>query len=315
MKELFQEELLDQHGASWARRIIAAIRAERDQARQPSLSEEEQAALRGLWADLQPSTRSILEGLLTRRYETLSLLNLVTLAIGEERTHALCNSELEQRNAYLEIKLAEYRQIIDLSDREKIEQQFMAVGQLLDYRALPKYQIGAGLDQWEDYRSWTDEYRLAEVIAYAREVLAQESSVKQSAAEKSKVCQAEKQLGEALAEVQALQKRIEGLEAERATWVAWKDAEVRGAGDLSAMRQYLQEHPEAAIPVKRNGVTLRIWALGPDGVACTEDHGILRLNDEELQQGRVWVCKKLGLPIIVTRLPIGSKRDSAGEDE
>ena len=90
--------------------------------------------MRQQWADLQPFTRNILEGLLTQQHERFGLLNLITLAIGEERTHAMCNSELEQRAAYLEIMLAEYRRILDLEDEEKIGQQFMAMGELLGYR-------------------------------------------------------------------------------------------------------------------------------------------------------------------------------------
>src|SRR5450755_365988 len=108
--------------------------------------------------------------------------------------------------------------------------------------------------------------------------------------------------------VSDLEHRLKELEAERAEWIAWKEAETRGHGDLTAMRQYFQEYPEAMIPVKRNGVTLRIWALGEDAVAFSEDHGIIRLSDEELQQGRVWVCKKTGVPVIATWLPIGESR-------
>src|SRR6266699_3678071 len=42
----FLEDLLAQHGEAWTHRAIAAITAERNQARQPSLSEDEQASLR-----------------------------------------------------------------------------------------------------------------------------------------------------------------------------------------------------------------------------------------------------------------------------
>jgi len=301
------QQLLEEHGEIWTRRIIAAITDELDQAGQPSLSEDEQAAFRELWADLQPFTRNILESLVTQRHGLLALLNLITLAIGEERTHAICNSGLEQRAAYLEIMLAEYRRIIDLSDEEKIRQQFMAVGQLLDYRALPKYQVGAGLDKWEDYRSWTDERTLAEVVIYARVVLAQESAVKEDTTRKSKLRHAEKQLTNAQAQVQALQEQVEALEAERAAWTAWKEAEIVFSTQLTAMRRYLQEHAEAAIPIVRNGVMLKVVALGNDSLAVTEDHGLVRLSDDELEQGRLWVAQKTGVPVIAIRQPIGAK--------
>lgn len=53
---------------------------------------------------------------------------------------------------------------------------------------------------------------------------------------------------------------------------------------------------------------MRIWTIGEDAVAFSEDHGLIRLNDEELEQGRVWVCKKIGAPVIVTKLPIGESK-------
>ncbi len=185
----------------------------------------------------------------------------------------------------------------------------MAVGQLLDYRALPKYQIGAGLDTWEDYRSWTDERTLAEVVLYGREMLAQEAAIKESTVEKSKLRQTEKQLTEAQAQVQALQKQIEHLEAERAEWVAWKEAETVLHTQFTAMQQYFREHAEAAIPLVRNGVTMKIMALGNNGLAVSEDHGLVRLSDDELEQGRLWVAQKTGVPVIAIRQPIGAKCD------
>ncbi len=226
------------------------------------------------------------------------MLTLVTMAIGEERTHALCNSELEQHNAYLEIVLSQYRAIINLEDRAIIEQQFMAVGQLLGYRALLKYRVGVGIEQWEDYRSWTDERTLAEVVIYGREVLSQESLVKEHAAEK--------QLTEAEMEVQVLRKQIKDQEADRAEWVAWKEAEIVLHTQLTAMQRYLQEHQDAAIPLVRNGVTLKIVALGNNSLAVSEDHGLVRLSDDELEQGRLWVAQKTGVP--VTRATISSGR-------
>jgi hypothetical protein len=98
------------------RSVAAAIAAERDQARHYSFTDDERSALQQQWSDLQPFTKNILEGLLDGGRDTLSLFHLILLAIGEERRHALCNSELEQHTAHLEIKLSEYRQIIDLED-------------------------------------------------------------------------------------------------------------------------------------------------------------------------------------------------------
>ena len=107
-------------------------------------------------------------------------------------------------------------------------------------------------------------------------------------------------------------RRLEELEAERAAWTAWKEAEVVLYTQLTAIRRYLQEHSDAAIPIVRHGVTLKIVALGNDSLAVSEDHGLVRLSDDELEQGRIWVAQKTGVPVIATRVPIGAKRDTKG---
>jgi hypothetical protein len=71
------------------------------------------------------------------------------------------------------------------------------------------------------------------------------------------------------------------------------------------MQLYLQNQPGAAIPIRRNGVTLKVTALGNSALAVTEDHGLIRLSDDELEQGRIWVAQKTGTPILATRQPIG----------
>lgn len=61
------------------------------------------------------------------------------------------SNEMQKRVAYLEIQLSAYRAV---ADRARIVQQFMAVGQLLGYRALDKYHIGEGMNDWADYASF-----------------------------------------------------------------------------------------------------------------------------------------------------------------
>jgi hypothetical protein len=113
--------------------------------------------------------------------------------------------------------------------------------------------------------------------------------------------------GELLIERQA--RHIQELGAERAEWIAWKEAQVVFHTQLAAMQQYLHEHVGSVVPIVRNGVTLKIVALGNDGLAVSEDHGVVRLSDDELEQARLWVAQKTGVPAIATRLPIGAKRD------
>ncbi len=124
-----------------------------------------------------PHLRTILERTL-REQGDVALMRLV-VAVDEERGHAQASDQMQERVAYLEIQLSEYRAIVDLDDRARIAQQFMAMGQLLDYRALDKFKIGQGLECWEDYRSWTYEATLAEVVVYGREVLSQEMAARE----------------------------------------------------------------------------------------------------------------------------------------
>lgn len=107
-------------------------------------------------------------------------------------------------------------------------------------------------------------------------------------------------------------RRLGELEVERAEWTAWKEAEVVLHTQLTAMQRYLQQHAKASIPLLRNGVTLTIVALGNDGLAISENCGMVRLSDDELEQGRLWVAEMSGVPIIVSRQPIGAKRGKKG---
>ena len=103
------------------------------------------------------------------------------------------------------------------------------------------------------------------------------------------------------------------LRQEQAEWVAWKEAEIVLHTQLTAMQRYLREHSDAAIPIVRSGVTLKIVALGNDSLAVSEDHGLVRLSDDELELGRIWVAQKTGVPILATRQPIGGKRDTKSD--
>ncbi|SRR5258706_1998124 len=248
-----------------------------------------------------PRLRAVLEHVLQDQGE--AALRRLIVAIDEERQYVQATDEMQQRVAYLEIKLTRYREIVDLEDRVALEQQFMVAGQLIGYQAIPRYRIGEGIQRWEDYRSWTDDFTLAEMVVYAREVLSEGAAARESAVERSKLRQAEQ-------EMQALRQCVVELETERTAWIAWKEAEIVLHTQLTAMRRYLQEHADAAIPIVRNGVTLKVVALGNDGLAVTEDHGLVRLSDDESEQGRRWVAQKTGVPVIATRLPIGeAKRD------
>lgn len=166
-----------------------------------------------------PRLRSILEQILREQGE-VALLSLV-MAIDDERGYVQGSDEMQQRMAYLEIKLSQYREIVDLDDRKRTCQQFMAAGQLVGYRALSQFGIREGTEKWRDYESWTHEATLAEVILYCQELADQEIAAK----ERSKLRQVERQLAAAKAEIEELQSRPTGepqqdLEEERAKYAA-----------------------------------------------------------------------------------------------
>lgn len=166
-----------------------------------------------------PRLRGILEQILREQGEVAPLR--LVIAIDDERGHAQASDEVQQQVTYLEMKLSQYREIVDLDDRKKICQQFIAAGQTIDYRALPKFHIREGVDAWRDYESWTHEATLAEVILYARELADQETAAK----ERSKLRQVERQLATARAEIEELRKskpvgEPQGLEEERAKYAA-----------------------------------------------------------------------------------------------
>lgn len=266
------EDILRQQGEARARSVAAAIAAERKQARHPALSEDERAVLKGQWSDLQRGTQQILESLLNSgRGDPSTFFHLILLAINEERRHALCNSEQDQRVADLEIKVSAYCQIIDLDDRAKLLQQFLAIGQLLDYRAIPKFRIAAGLQAWEDYRSWTYEDTLADVIVYAREVLSEEKAARELAENRSKVRQMERALTAAQSDLQELRQRVQ-------------DHQTAPVPALLAIQAYFHMHPGASLPLQRGSHLFQLTALRTDGVAVATGEGLITLSPEEIHQ-------------------------------
>lgn len=165
-----------------------------------------------------PRLRSILEHVL-REQGASDLLRLVT-AIDEEISQVQGSDASSARVTYLQMQLSEYRAIVDLDEREKLKQQFMAVGQLLDYRAIDTFRISEGYECWADYVSWTYETTLAEGIVYLRTIVEEEMAVRDRMKEKSQMRQAERSLAATQSELQELQQQVTELEAERAEWIA-----------------------------------------------------------------------------------------------
>jgi hypothetical protein len=132
-----------------------------------------------LWAILTPGAPDLLR---------------LGASIDEECGHAQASDEMQKRVAYLEIQLSDYRAVVDLDDRARIVQQFLAVGQLLNYRAIDTHHIGEGIEHWKDYASWTYETMLAEVIIAGRAIVDEEIAARDRVKEKCGMRQVEREL-------------------------------------------------------------------------------------------------------------------------
>ncbi len=139
-----------------------------------------------------PRLRNILER--TLKEQGASDLLRLAVAIDEEISQVQGSDAMGERVTYLQMQLSEYRKVVDLDDREKIGQQFLAVGQLLGYRALDTYHIGEGIEHWKDYQSWTYETTLAEVIIAARAIVDEELEARERVKEKSHLRQIKREL-------------------------------------------------------------------------------------------------------------------------
>jgi len=262
----------------------------------------------------------------------------------EERRGA--PDDCEGRIAYLELKLAQYRAVIDLEDRSRLEQQFMACGELLNYRCISKYHIDAGLHSWEAYQGRTDDITLAEAILSVRELLEPIEQHSRNAIERSELRKAKREvtrlrkLEEALrlqlaeqdlrlaAEAKRLaedrvtvihgkhqratqlvselkrllaqqaqenQALVATLQRQLARYQSIIDLDVICPWtQLTTIQCYLRDHPGAAATFTRDGKVYRIFALDDHARAVSESRGLIRLNDEEIEQCQAYVTAKIG---------------------
>jgi hypothetical protein len=209
------ERALNLQGEEYARQFGEVIAKEREQGQVLALGQEQVAGLRAGWEDYQPFTRQTLEALATGRYrDLLHLFSLVAMAIDEERRYAQANSALEERNAFLEITLARYRDIVDLQDHARLEQQFMAVGQILGYPRLAKGSVGEGEQAWEGHLGRATDEMLAEAVTYGHEMACQAEDIRQYREENSRLGRAERLVSKLRLEQEHLQQRLAELERE-----------------------------------------------------------------------------------------------------
>ncbi len=81
---------------------------------------------------------------------------------------------------------------------------------------------------------------------------------------------------------------------------------------LTPVQEYLRDHDGETVPFRRQGKTIRIGAIDNHARGVSEYHGLIRLNDEEIEQCRLYVLKKLGRPITITVHHTG---DGRGDSE
>ncbi len=85
------------------------------------------------------------------------------------------------------------------------------------------------------------------------------------------------------------------------------DADICPWTALTPVQEYLRDHDDETIPFRRQGRTIRIGAIDNHARAVSERHGLIQLNDEEIEQCRIYVLKKLGQPVIVHRVADGEE--------
>lgn len=239
----------------------AACRQAARRLRKAKEQQQQNASLSYFMDKIQsPRLHGILEQILAKEGE-VALLNLI-VAIDDERGCAQASDEVQQQLAHLEIKLSHYREIVDLDDRKKICQQFLAAGQLVDYRALPRFSIRQGVDAWRDYESWTHEATLAEVILYCRELADQETAAK----ERSKLRQVERQLSAAKAEIEALKSKPTGdphdLEEEQAKYAALLADYMQLAKKMANLERQVRRVEYIRVLQTRNSMLQELMVLG-----------------------------------------------------
>jgi hypothetical protein len=241
-----------------------------------------------------PRLRAILERVLREQGE-VALLSLV-FAVDEECGYAQASDEMQQRVAHLEIKLSQYREIVDLDDRERICQQFIAAGQVVDYRALPRFHIREGIEAWRDYESWTHEATLAEVILYCRELADQEAAVK----ERSKLRQVERQLAAAQAELQKPtgDPQDQFLEEERAKYADLLADFMKASKKIANLERHVQRAARMEVLRSRESMLQDLMLLGGRlKYASLTDLGIKEGIDQWLEYARTASDKDLAMAI------------------
>jgi hypothetical protein len=172
--------------------------------------ETQERTLAQRWVGYLPETRQLLERALNLQGEEYA--RQFGAVIAKERHDAQANSTLEERNAYLEITLARYCDIVDLQDHARRKQQFMAVGQLLGYPHLAKGSVGEGEQAWEEYLGSATEEMLAEAVTYGHEMACQAEDIRQYREENSRLGRAERLVSKLRKEQEHLQQRLAELE-------------------------------------------------------------------------------------------------------
>lgn len=90
------------------------------------------------------------------------------------------------------------------------------------------------------------------------------------------------------------------------------DADICPWTMLTVVQEFLREHDDETVPFRRHSKTIQVGTIDNHAHAVSEHHGLLRLNDEEVQQCHLYVMKKLGRPVIAT---VQYEEDDMGDSE
>lgn len=76
----------------------------------------------------------------------------------------------QQKLANLEAELARYRQICDISDRRRLEDRFLALGEAFNYRRLIHYSVQPGEEHWHAFMQDANDMALAEALVHTEAI-------------------------------------------------------------------------------------------------------------------------------------------------
>jgi hypothetical protein len=297
--------------------------------------EQQLAVLRERWEGYAPETQQLLAVLLSQHGEDCALQVIELLAAERERTRALAPIDLSERAARerqcMAIgELLGYRRIRQYQVSEGLH-SWAAFCSLVDDRMLD--EVGTYgrvlLREREEASRFASEFNqmykareqikqlqqseetLKRQLRQLEELLAGE--INRLAEEKAATIR-EKQRKASLL-VAELKKQLAATEQQLARYRTLFDLDeaICPWTSLTVVQEYLRDSPaNDTVPFKRQGKTIHVLAINNQAMAVTRDQGLLRLNDVEVEQCRLYALHQLGRSVLVS---VHSPDDDQDEEQ